>query len=75
MFFKPQDLTFFIVLALLLLKRNTRWFVYAGLVSLALSIPLFAKWIFFTAERLTWYAAVFFLIAVLLNLTKLRHTK
>lgn len=75
MFFKPQDLTFFIVLALLLLKRNTRWFVYAGLVSLALSIPLFAKWIFFTAERLTWYSAAFFLIAVLLNLTKLRHTK
>lgn len=57
---KPQDILFFIVFVGLAIFRKPRWFVYAGLGSLVLSMPLFGFWIFFTAQRLTWYAAAFF---------------
>lgn len=67
---KPQDLLFFLVLALLFIKKDPKLFVWAGLISLILSIPLFAEWIFFTAQRLTWYAFAFFLVAVILKLDK-----
>ena len=67
---KPQDIVFFIVFAILLFSRKPRALVWAGLVSLALAIPLFAKWIFFTAERLTWYAAAFFLAFIILSFVK-----
>ncbi len=72
---KPQDILFLIILGILLYKRDSRLFVWAGLISLLISIPLFAKWIFFTAERFTLYAFVFLLIAVLFNLAKIRHNK
>jgi hypothetical protein len=29
-------------------------------------MPLFAKWIFFTADRLVWYAAGFLFVAIIL---------
>jgi hypothetical protein len=58
---KIQDIAFVIALLILLVIRKPKWFVYAGIGSLVLAIPLFAKWIFFTAERLTWYSAGFFL--------------
>ncbi len=65
---KIQDLFFFVILAGLLLTRRTRLLVWAGLGCLLLAMPLFAKWIFFTAERLTWYAAAFFLTFILISL-------
>lgn len=65
---KVQDISFFLVLALLIILRKPILFVWAGLGSLLLAIPLFALWIFFTAERLTWYAAAFFLIFILISL-------
>jgi hypothetical protein len=64
---KIQDIIFVISLITLLVIRKPKWFVYAGLVSLVLAIPLFAKWIFFTAERLTWYSAGFFLCFLLMQ--------
>lgn len=67
---KIQDIGFFVVLVALLLARKSRLFVWAGLGSLLLAIPLFAKWIFFTAERLTWYAAAFFLVFILISHVK-----
>lgn len=70
---KVQDILFLIILAALIFKWNPRWFVWAGIMSLILSILLFYFWIFFTAERLTWYAAVFFLISILLNFKTIRH--
>lgn len=73
--FKPQDLLFIVILITLLLKRSPNLLVVFGLTSLFLSIPLFQQWVFFTAQRLTWYAFVFFLIALLLNLFKIRHNK
>lgn len=63
---KPQDIIFFAVLAFLLFKRNPKLAALFGIISLILSIPLFSLWIFFTAERLTWYAAAFFLLSVVL---------
>ena len=65
---KIQDIGFFIILGILLIFRKRKWMVFAGLFSLLVSIPLFAKWVFFTAERLTWYAATFFLVALIMNL-------
>jgi len=68
---KPQDIGFFIVLLVLLLfKRNPRLFIVAGLVCLILSMPLFHFWIFFTAQRLVWYAAAFLLTGIILILGK-----
>lgn len=63
---KPQDIIFFVSLALLLALRRPVLFVWAGLGCLVLAIPLFATWTFFTAERLTWYAAGFFLSSIVL---------
>lgn len=72
---KPQDIIFFLILAFLIYKRKSRWLVIVGILSLLISIPLFAKWIFFTAERLTWYAAGFFFIACILELWNMRKEK
>jgi hypothetical protein len=65
---KPQDIIFFLVLIFFIWKHNARLATFAGLVCLVISIPLFAKWVFFTAERLVWYAAAFFLLAIILQL-------
>ena len=62
---KPQDILFIIILIGLFFLRKPRVFVWAGLICLFFSIPLFARWVFFTAERLVWYAAVFFLIGII----------
>lgn len=69
---KIQDIVFLLVFAALFYKQNPRWFIIAGITCLVASIPLFAKWIFFTAERLTWYAAAFFLLSIILSLIRLR---
>ena len=67
---KIQDIAFFMVLALLILKRGPKLAAFCGISCLALSIPLFSFWVFFTAERLVWYAAAFFLLAIILYLFK-----
>lgn len=69
---KPQDILFFIILGILLYKRDPKLFTIAGIISLVLSIPLFSLWVFFTAERLTWYAGAFFLSAVIINIFRFR---
>ncbi|MDO8621212.1 MAG: hypothetical protein Q7R31_02935 [Candidatus Levybacteria bacterium] len=63
---KPQDIVFFIILAVLIWKKDPRRAAFAGIISLIASIPLFSFWVFFTAERLTWYAAAFFLLSIVL---------
>jgi hypothetical protein len=67
---KPQDIVFFIVLAVLLVVRKPIWFVYAGLLCFALAIPLFATWVFFTGERLVWYGAAFVFVSIILGYWK-----
>lgn len=70
---KLQDILFFGVFGVLFLLRKPRFFAWAGLSCLIVSIPLFATWTFFTAERLTWYAAAFFLTFIIISLFK-SHT-
>ena len=65
---KLQDIGFFFVFMSLLALRRPVLFVWAGLSCLVLAIPLFARWTFFTAERLTWYAAAFFFTFILISL-------
>ncbi len=72
---KIQDIIFLCLLILSLLKRDVRLMAIVGLLTLALSIPLFANWIFFTAERLTWYAASFFLLSSLIYLFQIIKNK
>ena len=69
---KIQDILFFIVLAFFLWKRDPQWAAIAGLISLVGAIPLFATWTFFTAERLTWYAAAFFVLSIAFYLWTLK---
>jgi len=66
---KPQDLIFiFVLIVLMIFFRKPKLFVAVGLACLILSIPLFAFWIFFTAQRLTYYAAAFFFFSIILTL-------
>lgn len=69
---KPQDVIFLLIGAMILWKKNSHFLGIAGIVCIILSIPLFAMWVFFTAERLTWYAAAFLLIAIIFEIFKPR---
>jgi hypothetical protein len=62
---KPQDILFILILIFLLWKRNPKYFSIAGLACLLISIPLFHFWIFFTAQRLVWYAFVLLAISTI----------
>lgn len=62
---KIQDLGFIIVLLILIGLRKPRLAAAAGLGCLILAMPLFHFWIFFTAQRLTMYAAAFFLVSII----------
>jgi hypothetical protein len=71
---KIQDLLFVLVLILLFWRRNLRLAVGAGIACLLLAMPLFGfKIRLFTAERLTIYAATFFLLAILQKTYAYRH--
>lgn len=69
---KIQDILFVVVLIVLLWRRNPRKIAYAGIICLLISMPLFYKWIFFTAERLTYYAVAFFFTSTILQLVNFR---
>ncbi|HUD20141.1 MAG TPA: hypothetical protein VMR81_06895 [Patescibacteria group bacterium] len=62
---KIQDLGFFVIFIILFSARKPKWFVYAGLLCLLVAIPLYAKWVFFTGERLVLYAGGFLLTYIL----------
>jgi len=68
---KFQDIIFFIILLFFIYKCNSRWAAIAGMSCLILAIPLFAKWVFFTAERLTLYGAGFFLLSIIIQILQL----
>lgn len=70
---KIQDLGFLLMFALVFSLARPRLSVALGLFCLVLAMPLFAGWIFFTAERLTWYAAAFFALAILQILWEGKH--
>ena len=63
---KPQDILFIIILLGLLFLKKPRIVIGAALFCFIVSIPLFYRLVFFTAERLVMYAAGFLLVAVIL---------
>lgn len=67
---KIQDLLFLLIFLIVLWRPNPRLSIGVGIFCLLLAIPLFSFWIFFTAERLTWYAAAFFFQAIILLFIK-----
>ncbi len=72
---KAQDLVFFALFLLVIWRRNKTLSIIIGLMCLFLAMPLFKFWIFFTAERLTWYAAAFFALALVWQLMDLAKKK
>jgi len=64
---KLQDVGFLFVFVLLVFFKKPNYFLIAGLLCLIFAIPLFATWTFYTAERLTWYAAGFIFVSLLLQ--------
>ena len=61
---KIQDIVFVLLFLFVLWRGDSRLSTIISLFCLLLAIPLFKFWIFFTAERLTWYAAAFLLLAI-----------
>lgn len=62
---KIQDIAFLFVLVLVVLLRKPKISIAIGIMCLLISIPLYSRWIFFTAERLVLYAACFILVGVI----------
>lgn len=71
---KIQDILFFAVFIFLIYKHSPKLSAAFGFGALLLAIPLFSFWIFFTAERLTWYAAAFFLLSLILHLITIKNS-
>ena len=63
-------MVFVLFFLFVLWRRNEHLSIIIGLFCLFLAIPLFQFWIFFTAERLTWYAASFFAYSIALLTVK-----
>ncbi|OGH05954.1 MAG: hypothetical protein A2W22_03435 [Candidatus Levybacteria bacterium RBG_16_35_11] len=61
---KIQDILFLLVFIFLIFK-NYNWSINAALIAIALSIPLFFFWIFFTAQHLIWYSGAFLILAII----------
>ncbi len=72
---KIQDIAFILLFLFVAWRKSDRVATVFGILCLLLAIPLFKFWIFFTAERLTWYAAAFFAYAIIFQLIKLRKEK
>lgn len=64
---KIHDIIFGIVFVIILIKRRSQIAALAGIGCLLLAMPLYAKWIFFTAQRLVWFAAAFFSLALIIE--------
>lgn len=62
---KIQDIIFVVFLLLLFWRRKPELFIWLGVVCFSISIPLFAFWVFFTAERLVAYGVAFFSLGIL----------
>ena len=72
---KIQDIIFFALFIILFFRKDPKLAAVFGIASLIISIPLFAAWIFFTAERLTWYAAAFFFLTIILSIIQKNKNK
>ena len=72
---KIQDIGFLILLFSALFIRSERLAAGLGLLFLILAMPLFALWVFFTAQRFVIYAVVFFVLSLFLQLRELKRRR
>ncbi len=72
---KIQDIFFLIIFLPHLGLKSFKLSAVLGLLCLLLAAPLFQFHIFFTAERLIWYASCFFLASALIALYRLKLGK
>lgn len=70
-----QDYLFLVILSIVVYFRSALVSTVVGLCCIVFALPLFALWIFFTAERLTWYSVTFFLLAIIFTLSKSKRKK
>lgn len=62
---KPQDIVLIMLLIAVFAKWREKGLVAAGISLLAASIPLYYFWIFFTAQKLTQYSALYLFLAII----------
>lgn len=72
---KIQDILFIVVLISLILTRKPRWLIITGILCFVASIPGFALWKFFTAQHLTYYAAGYIFVGLLIYIIQLWRFK
>lgn len=60
----------FILTVLVFITRKPQWLIGLALGFIALSMPLFALWIFFTAQQLIYFGFLALFLAVVLILLK-----
>ena len=65
---KTQDIIFLVILLFTIKVKSPKIIVAVGMIMLIMAAIFFQLGILFTAERLTWYAAAFFLLSILLYL-------
>lgn len=70
---KIQDIGFLIIFLAVLWTKNSRLTTLIGLFCLVLAIPLFSLWIFFTAQRLVIYAAAFFTLSIIWQISQIKQ--
>lgn len=68
---KAQDILFLILFTIMLLiSRNYKLLLGSALIMTIFAMPLFYFWIFFTAQRLIYYAVAFIFVSAILMLAK-----
>ncbi|MCL4382518.1 MAG: hypothetical protein M1575_00195 [Patescibacteria group bacterium] len=72
---KIQDIGFLILLFSAFFIRSGRLAAGLGLLFLILAMPLFALWVFFTAQRFVIYAAAFFVLSITLQLVEIKRRR
>jgi len=65
---KMQDLGFGLIFLIAFWLHSPKIVAILGIIFLLLAALLFRFWIFFTAERFTWYGAGFLMLSILKNL-------
>ncbi|MFH0863609.1 MAG: hypothetical protein V1858_00760 [Candidatus Gottesmanbacteria bacterium] len=70
---KIQDIIFLAIFLTTLWLRNYQLTAFIGLFCLILAMPLFVFWIFFTAQRLVIYGAIFFILTIILCLFDIKR--
>jgi hypothetical protein len=72
---KPQDILFVFIVLFLWFMRKRHGLVLGALGMIAASIPLFSFHIFFTAQRLIYYAVLLLAIQCIYTIILLRKEK